>query len=104
MAHLVPVGTPVPLVPFIVIIELIRSIIRPFTLAVRLAANIIAGHLLLDLCARPMLSRDYARGCLFYRGLLLLSSLELGVAVIQAYVFTRLRALYLAEVNSPNLQ
>jgi len=86
-----------------VVIELIRSVIRPFTLAVRLAANIIAGHLLLDLCAGPLLVRGYTEGSLFFVGLLLLSVLELGVAVIQAYVFTRLRSLYLGEVNAPNL-
>ncbi|PNF21346.1 ATP synthase subunit a [Cryptotermes secundus] len=47
--HLVPQGTPTPLIPFIVCIKTIRNIIRPGTLAVRLTANIIAGHLLLTL-------------------------------------------------------
>lgn len=42
-AHLVPQGTPGALIPFIVLIETIRNVIRPGTLAVRLAANIIAG-------------------------------------------------------------
>jgi len=49
LAHLVPLGTPGVLIPFIVFIELIRSIIRPLTLAVRLAANMVAGHLLICL-------------------------------------------------------
>jgi len=53
MAHLVPKGTPVLLIPFIVLIELVRGVIRPFTLAVRLAANIVAGHLILVLVAGP---------------------------------------------------
>ena len=48
-AHLVPQGTPSVLIPFIVCIETIRNVIRPGTLAVRLTANIIAGHLLLTL-------------------------------------------------------
>jgi F0F1-type ATP synthase, subunit a len=48
-AHLVPQGTPPILIPFIVCIETIRNIIRPGTLAVRLSANIIAGHLLITL-------------------------------------------------------
>ncbi|WP_369011417.1 F0F1 ATP synthase subunit A [Pseudophaeobacter profundi] len=47
--HLLPVGTPPILIPFIVIIESIRNIIRPRSLAVRLRANIIAGHLLIRL-------------------------------------------------------
>jgi len=43
----VPEGTPGALIPLIVVIESVRLIIRPFTLAVRLAANIVAGHLLI---------------------------------------------------------
>lgn len=49
LAHLVPLGTPGVLIPFIVLIETISNVIRPGTLAVRLAANMIAGHLLLVL-------------------------------------------------------
>jgi hypothetical protein len=47
--HLVPQGTSTILIPFMVVIETIRNLIRPGTLAVRLTANIIAGHLLLTL-------------------------------------------------------
>ncbi len=49
LAHLVPLGTPGGLMPFIVLIELVSSLIRPLTLSVRLAANMVAGHLLLTL-------------------------------------------------------
>lgn len=49
LAHLVPTGTPAALMPVMVIIETVRNIIRPATLAIRLAANIVAGHLLLTL-------------------------------------------------------
>merc|ERR1711864_45857 len=76
MAHLVPSGTPGPLIPLMVVIERVRNIIRPGTLSIRLAANMVAGHLFLILA------------------LILLLMLEVGVACIQAYVFTVLRSLY----------
>ena len=53
LSHLVPRGTPIVLVPFMVFIELVRRVIRPLTLAVRLAANMVAGHLLLVLVRGP---------------------------------------------------
>jgi len=95
----VPQGTPGPLIPFIVLIETIRNVIRPITLAVRLAANIIAGHLLLTLLGRtgPSLSLTLVTLLLFSQVLLL--TLEAAVAVIQSYVFAVLRTLYAREVN-----
>ena len=56
LRHLVPTGTPYILMPFIVVIETIRISIRPLTLSVRLAANIIAGHILMVLVRSPLAS------------------------------------------------
>jgi len=97
-AHLVPSGTPAGLIPIIVIIETVSRIIRPGTLAVRLAANIVAGHLLLTLLGSQgrILSQRYLIGLMV--GLVLLIILELAVACIQSYVFTILRSLYLNEL------
>merc|ERR1712025_554543 len=86
LAHLVPLGTPSFLMPVIVIIERVRNVIRPATLAIRLAANIVAGHLLLTLLG--------SQGPLLRVSLLL----EVAVACIQSYVFTVLSSLYLAEL------
>lgn len=102
LCHLVPLGTPYPLIPFIVIIELIRRFIRPLTLSVRLAANIVAGHLLIVLIRRPMVRVSWLVLFLVISGLLLLLILELAVSFIQAYVFRTLISLYIIEVNSPN--
>ncbi len=49
LAHLVPLETPDIVIPFTVLIETVSNVIRPGTLAVLLAANMIAGHLLLVL-------------------------------------------------------
>jgi len=98
-AHLVPQGTPAVLIPFIVCIETIRNIIRPGTLAVRLAANIIAGHLLLTLLGNTGPSLSYAIVSLLLIGQIALLVLESAVAIIQSYVFAILRTLYSREVN-----
>lgn len=97
-AHLVPQGTPSALIPFIVLIETISNIIRPGTLAVRLAANIIAGHLLLTLLGNtgPSLSTTLLSFLILAQVLLLV--LESAVAVIQSYVFAVLSTLYAREV------
>lgn len=97
-AHLVPQGTPAVLMPFIVIIETIRNIIRPGTLAVRLSANIIAGHLLLTLLGNTGNSLSTILISFLIITQLLLLILESAVAIIQSYVFTILRTLYSREI------
>lgn len=98
-AHIVPQGTPAVLIPFIVCIETISNIIRPGTLAVRLAANIIAGHLLLTLLGNTGPSLLYATLYLLVIAQIALLVLESAVAIIQAYVFAVLRTLYSREVT-----
>jgi len=97
--HLVPQGTPPILIPFIVCIETISNIIRPGTLAIRLSANIIAGHLLLTLLGNtgPILNRTLINILLITQILLLI--LESAVAIIQSYVFAILTTLYSREVT-----
>lgn len=96
--HLVPQGTPFVLIFFIVLIERLSNIIRPFTLSIRLTANIIAGHLLLTLLRRFI--PDFF---LFYLVVLILQLilliLEVSVSLIQSYVFVILIILYLKETN-----
>lgn len=98
LAHLVPLGTPGPLMPLMVLIETISNIIRPGTLAVRLAANMIAGHLLLVLLGNQgPIVRSSVLGILLFTQILLLV-LETAVAAIQSYVFAVLATLYSSEV------
>ena len=97
--HLVPQGTPTILIPFMVIIETIRNLIRPGTLAVRLTANIIAGHLLLTLLGNNGPSIRHTLLTVLIIAQILLLILEAAVAIIQSYVFAILRTLYSREVN-----
>ena len=100
LAHFVPLSTPAALIPFIVLIEIISRVIRPFTLSIRLAANIIAGHLLLRLLRERITSRGLILLIIALASLLALIVLELAVRVIQGYVFSLLSTLYLNEVNT----
>nr|YP_010580166.1 ATP synthase F0 subunit 6 [Trichogramma cacaeciae]UZS90467.1 ATP synthase F0 subunit 6 [Trichogramma cacaeciae] len=97
--HLVPEGTPSALMVFMVLIETISNLIRSGTLAVRLSANMIAGHLLMTLISStgPSLSTLMLIMMLLFQTLLIL--LELSVSIIQAYVFTVLSTLYSAETS-----
>nr|UAM91309.1 ATP synthase F0 subunit 6 [Scolopendra subspinipes] len=97
-AHLVPQGTPTPLMSFMVLIETISNVIRPGTLAVRLAANMIAGHLLLSLLSNQGTNMSSLLLIILLSSQILLLMLESAVAIIQSYVFTILSTLYSSEV------
>nr|UHA55351.1 ATP synthase F0 subunit 6 [Kennelia xylinana] len=98
-AHMIPQGTPSVLMPFMVLIETISNIIRPGTLAVRLTANMIAGHLLMTLLSStgPNMTSYFVIFLILVQILLMI--LESAVAVIQSYVISILSNLYASEVN-----
>lgn len=96
--HLVPQGTPSVLIPFIVCIETVRNVIRPGTLAIRLAANMIAGHLLLTLLGNTGSKLRFLLINFLLITQFALLLLEAAVAIIQSYVFAVLRTLYSREV------
>nr|URH15097.1 ATP synthase F0 subunit 6 [Sapajus apella] len=98
LAHFLPQGTPTLLIPMLIIIETISLFIQPMALAVRLTANITAGHLLMHLLGDTtltLLSIYLSSSVITIIVIILLITLELGVALIQAYVFTLLVSLYL---------
>nr|YP_010731046.1 ATP synthase F0 subunit 6 [Maliattha signifera]WEG24719.1 ATP synthase F0 subunit 6 [Maliattha signifera] len=97
--HMIPQGTPSILMPFMVLIETISNIIRPGTLAVRLTANMIAGHLLMTLLSNTGTSMSSYFIMLLILIQILLLILESAVAVIQSYVIAILSTLYSSEVN-----
>nr|YP_009058403.1 ATP synthase F0 subunit 6 [Percalates novemaculeata]BAP40432.1 ATPase subunit 6 [Percalates novemaculeata] len=100
LGHLLPEGTPTPLIPILIIIETISLFIRPLALGVRLTANLTAGHLLIQLIATAafvLLPLMPTVAILTATLLFLLTLLEIAVAMIQAYVFVLLLSLYLQE-------
>nr|WNH22900.1 ATP synthase F0 subunit 6 [Halichoeres maculipinna] len=100
LGHLLPEGTPVLLIPVLIIIETISLFIRPLALGVRLTANLTAGHLLIQLIATAafvLASTMPTVALLTATVLFLLTLLEVAVAMIQAYVFVLLLSLYLQE-------
>jgi len=98
LARLLPRGAPAWLNPFLIIVEIIRIFVRPFTLSFRLAANIRAGHIIIILLS------FYARLCFqssIFSGVGILILVlwgyiifEMGIALIQAYIFCLLLSLY----------
>nr|YP_009144844.1 ATP synthase F0 subunit 6 [Phalacrocorax carbo]BDL61365.1 ATP synthase F0 subunit 6 [Phalacrocorax carbo hanedae]BDL61498.1 ATP synthase F0 subunit 6 [Phalacrocorax capillatus]AKJ77794.1 ATP synthase F0 subunit 6 [Phalacrocorax carbo]QOD97409.1 ATP synthase F0 subunit 6 [Phalacrocorax carbo]UBQ34054.1 ATP synthase F0 subunit 6 [Phalacrocorax carbo] len=100
LGHLLPEGTPTPLIPALIMIETTSLLIRPLALGVRLTANLTAGHLLIQLISTAttvLLPIMPTVSILTTLILLLLTILEVAVAMIQAYVFVLLLSLYLQE-------
>ena len=92
----VPHGVPAVLLLLLVPIELLSYCIRPFTLSIRLFANMLAGHTMLAIFAGFAASIGLLG--IFPLGItILLIALELLVAALQAYVFAILTCLYLSD-------
>ena len=100
---LVPSGCPLGLLPLLVLIEFISYLSRNVSLGLRLAANILSGHMLLDILSGftyNIISKGFIY---FFLGLLPLlfiiafSGLEIGIAFIQAQVFVVLSSAYIKD-------
>lgn len=91
---------PFLLLPFLILIEIFSYIIRCFSLAIRLSANIIAGHTLVYIISSFILNMVYLKFWFFFFLVFLIGAvlvLEIGVAFLQAYVFTILVCIYLSD-------
>ena len=91
-----PVGIPLVLAPIVIPIELISFIAKPFSLTVRLVMNMIVGHILLDIMAYFTTTSGLA-GAFPLIFVLLMTVFELGIAFLQAYIYTILTSIYLGE-------
>lgn len=94
---LVPPGTPGWLVPLMIPIEVISQLARPISLAVRLFANMTAGHVILGVLFGLTISGGLLIGWLPFSFTVALYGLELGIAFIQAYIFTILTCVYMGD-------
>jgi ATP synthase subunit 6 len=91
---------PFLLLPFLIVIEIFSYIIRSFSLAIRLSANIMAGHTLVYIISSFILNMVYIKFWFFFFLVFLILAvllLEVGVAFLQAYVFTILVCIYLSD-------
>jgi len=88
-------GVPVPMKFILMPIELLGTIIKPFSLMIRLYANITAGHIvLMSILGMIFIAQNWLGGSLSFVLAMVLGILELLVAALQAYIFTMLSALY----------
>ncbi len=77
-------------------------LVKPFALTIRLFANMLAGHVVLSvLTIIAMSSKSYSIAGVTLVSCLILSLLELFVALLQAYIFTFLTALFIAAAVKP---
>lgn len=103
----VPHGTPLPMIPFIFLIELVSFMVRPFSLGLRLFVAMTAGHVLLKVLAGFVINSTNAGagfgvmvGIPSFVLMIGISALEMLVAVIQAYVFALLTSLYINDAEN----
>jgi F-type H+-transporting ATPase subunit a len=99
----VPAGCPLALLPLLVLIEFISYLARNISLGLRLAANILSGHMLLTILAGFTYNIMSSGIIFFFLGLIPLSfiiafsGLEIGIALIQAQVFVVLTSSYIKD-------
>ncbi|UQD54380.1 F0F1 ATP synthase subunit A [Anaplasma phagocytophilum] len=92
-----PEGTPLWLAPMMVFIKLFAYLARPVSLAIRLAANMIAGHTIIAVIAEFVLKMHPVLAPLPFTFIMVLIAFEIFVAILQAYIFTVLTTVYLSD-------
>ncbi|MEO5373633.1 MAG: F0F1 ATP synthase subunit A [Alphaproteobacteria bacterium] len=92
-----PHGAPILTAPILIPIELISYLSRPFSLSVRLFANMTVGHIMLKVLAGFVVSLGVLFGIVPLAATIGITILEFGIAFLQAYVFTILSCIYLND-------
>nr|WIL10297.1 ATP synthase F0 subunit 6 [Nothopoda sp.] len=94
LVHCIPEGTPIMMIFFLFIIEIISNLIRPLTLMLRLMGNIIAGHIFINLIFSLMMNM----GSCFFLLYLFYMSVELFIGFLQAYIMSTLIMMYYSDL------
>lgn len=96
-----PSGVPIFLLLILIPIEVISYFVRPISLSLRLFANMMAGHTMLKVFGGFVVSLGLAAGWAPLLFIVALTGLEIGIALLQAYVFVVLSCLYLHDALHP---
>jgi ATP synthase subunit 6 len=96
IAHMLPYGSPVGLMLFLPLVEIFSQVIRPLTLIIRLRTNLSRGHIIMYMFSYfTLLSSTLSP--FIHIVIFLLFFLELGISILQAYIFVSLISLYVNE-------
>jgi F-type H+-transporting ATPase subunit a len=98
----VPSDVPWYILPLLVVIEVVSYLTRPISLSVRLFANMMAGHTMLKLFGGFVVMLGALAGWAPWLFIVALSAMEVGIAMLQAYVFTILTCIYLNDAFHPS--
>jgi len=97
----VPSGAPIFLLPLIVVIEIVSYCIRPISLALRLFANMMAGHTLMHILVGFVVGAPLVTTLFVTAAIFAVTLLEFGIALLQAYVFVVLCCIYIRDALEP---
>lgn len=92
-----PKGTPIAIAPILVPIEVISFCSKPFSLTVRLTVNMMVGHIMLKVIAGFVYSLSFWGGWVPLAFISVLTLFEMGIAILQAYIYTILTCVYLSD-------
>jgi F-type H+-transporting ATPase subunit a len=97
LEHFAPNGIPKPMLLFFVPLEIVSQLARPFSLAVRLFANLMAGHKVLTIFLTLSMMAPHVVKLVPFAGVVLISMFEMFVSFIQAFIFTYLASFYISD-------
>lgn len=101
MKSLIPPGIPVFVLPIMIVVEFLGLLTKPFALCIRLFANMTAGHIVILAFISLIFSLGYAVTPVSILFSLFIYLIEILVALLQAYIFTMLSALFISMAAHP---